>query len=122
MDTGKVDVRKNTASVAANLIHSLDASGMAKTIVKLLDAGVTEDFFMIHDSFAISGDVDALYFAVRDAHIEMYEAENLLLKWQEELRQQLEHPFDFEKAGVAPIPQMGNLNLQLIRDSQFCFS
>ena len=122
MDTGKVDVRKNTASVAANLIHSLDASGMAKTIVKLLDAGATEDFFMIHDSFAISGDVDDLYFAVRDAHIEMYEAENLLLKWQEELRQQLDHPFDFEKANVDPIPQMGNLDLQLIRESQFCFS
>ena len=122
LDTGKVDVRKNTASVAANLIHSLDASGMAKTIVKLLDAGATEDFFMIHDSFAISGDVDDLYYGVREAHIEMYEAENLLLKWQEELRQQLDHPYDFEKSEVDPIPQMGNLDLHGIRDSQFCFS
>jgi DNA-directed RNA polymerase len=122
LDTGKVDVRKNTASVAANLIHSLDASGMAKTIVKLLDAGATNDFFMIHDSFAISGDVDDLYHGVREAHIEMYEAENLLLKWQEELRQQLDHPYDFEKAEVDPIPQMGNLDLHGIRDSQFCFS
>ena len=122
LDTGKVDVRKNTASVAANLIHSLDASGMAKTIVKLLDSGATEDFFMIHDSFAISGDVDDLYYGVREAHIEMYEAENLLLKWQEELRQQLDHPFDFERSEVDPIPQMGNLDLQGIRDSQFCFS
>jgi DNA-directed RNA polymerase len=83
---------------------------------------VTEDFFMIHDSFAISGDVDDLYYGVREAHIEMYEAENLLLKWQEELRQQLDHPFDFEKANVDPIPQMGNLNLLLIMESQFCFS
>ena len=122
LDTGKVDVRKNTASVAANLIHSLDASGMAKTIVKLLDAGATNDFFMIHDSFAISGDVDDLYHGVREAHIQMYSEENLLLKWQEELRQQLDHPFDFEKAEVNPMPEMGNLNLQLIRDSQFCFS
>jgi DNA-directed RNA polymerase len=122
MDTGKVDVRKNTASVAANFIHSLDAAGMAKTIILLLDAGATEDFFMIHDSFAISGDVDELYHGVREAHIQMYSEENLLLKWQEELRQQLEHPFDFEKSDVPPIPQMGNLNLQLIRDSQFCFS
>jgi DNA-directed RNA polymerase len=122
LDTGKVDVRKNTASVAANLIHSLDASGMAKTIVKLLDAGATNDFFMIHDSFAISGDVDDLYHGVREAHIEMYEAENLLLKWQEELRQQLDHPYDFEKSEVDPIPQMGNLDLHGIRDSQFCFS
>ena len=128
MDTGKVDVRKNTASVAANFIHSLDASGMAKTIVRLYDKfekgeeGGCQDFFMIHDSFAISGDVDDLYYGVRDAHIEMYEAENLLLKWQEELRQQLDHPNDFEKAGVEPIPEMGNLDLQLIRESEFCFS
>ena len=122
LDTGKVDVRKNTASVAANTIHSFDAAGMAKTIVLLLDSGATEDFFMIHDSFAISGDVDDLYHGVRDAHIEMYEAENLLLKWQEELRQQLDHPFDFERSEVDPIPQMGNLDLQLIRESQFCFS
>ena len=122
LDTGKVDVRKNTASVAANLIHSLDASGMAKTIVKLLDAGATNDFFMIHDSFAISGDVDDLYHGVREAHIQMYSEENLLLKWQEELRQQLDHPYDFEKSEVDPIPQMGNLDLQGIRDSQFCFS
>ena len=122
LDTGKVDVRKNTASVAANLIHSLDASGMAKTIVKLLDAGATNDFFMIHDSFAISGDVDDLYYGVREAHIQMYSEENLLLKWQEELRQQLDHPYDFEKSEVDPIPQMGNLDLQGIRESQFCFS
>lgn len=128
MDTGKVDVRKNTASVAANYIHSLDASGMAKTIVRLRDQfdgqgeGGCQDFFMIHDSFAISGDVDDLYYGVRDAHIEMYQSENLLLKWQEELRQQLDHPNDFEKAGVEPIPEMGNLDLQLIRESQFCFS
>ena len=128
LDTGKVDVRKNTASVAANYIHSLDASGMAKTIVRLRDQfdgqgeGGCQDFFMIHDSFAISGDVDDLYYGVRDAHIEMYQSENLLLKWQEELRQQLDHPNDFEKAGVEPIPEMGNLDLQLIRESQFCFS
>lgn len=122
LDTGKVDVRKNTASVAANAIHSFDAAGMAKTIVLLLDSGATEDFFMIHDSFAISGDVDDLYNGVREAHIEMYAEENLLLKWQEELRQQLDHPHDFEKAGVNPIPEMGNLDLQLIRDSEFCFS
>ena len=66
--------------------------------------------------------MDDLYYGVREAHIEMYEAENLLLKWQEELRQQLDHHYDFEKSEVDPMPQMGNLNLLLIMESQFCFS
>ena len=122
IDTGKVDVRKNCSSVAANFIHALDASGMAKTICKLLDEGKTQDFFMIHDSFAISGDVDDLYKGVREAHVEMYNGECLMLKWQEELRQQLDNPTDFEKSDVPPIPEKGALVLADIMNSEFCFS
>lgn len=126
LDSEKVDVRRSVRSGPANFIHSLDAAHMAATIVYLKEQPEepVQDFFMIHDSFAISGDTWELFDAVRHTFVEQYSNECLLKKFQEEIRQQLSDPalLDDPKKGVGPIPTKGNLDLEGIKSSEFCFS
>ena len=126
LDTGTVNVRKTLAATPANLVHSLDAAHMASTIVYLnedVDDPVV-DFFMIHDSFAVSGDTWELFDAVRHTFVEQYDNCCVLERFQEEIRQQLSDPtaMDAPENGVLPIPPKGDLDLQGIKRSEFCFS
>jgi DNA-directed RNA polymerase len=126
LDSEKVDVRASVRSGPANFIHSLDASHMASTIVHLSEQAEdpVQDFFMIHDSFAIAGDTWELFDAVRHTFVEQYDNGCLLERFQEEVRQQLSDPtlLDDPKKGVGPIPAKGDLDLQGIKRSEFCFS
>jgi len=124
IETGKMDVRKSGLGVAANFTHSNDAAAMALCICDLIDTDGAEDFFMIHDSFAISGDVWDLYHSVRRSFVNMYTDRCVFFDFQEDLRRDLNHPRDFEKPenGVPPIPPKGTLDLEAIKDSEFCFS
>jgi DNA-directed RNA polymerase len=99
---------------------------MASTIVHLSEQAEdpVQDFFMIHDSFAIAGDTWELFDAVRHTFVEQYDNGCLLERFQEEVRQQLSDPtlLDCPKKGVGPIPAKGDLDLQGIKRSEFCFS
>jgi DNA-directed RNA polymerase len=79
---------------------------------------------MIHDSFATSGDVWDLYHSVRHTFVEMYDDHCVFKAFQDDIRRDLEHPSDLEKPKnkVPPIPAKGTLDLQGIKDSEFCFS
>ena len=121
-----MNVRKTLAATPANLVHSLDAAHMASTIAYLnedVDDPVT-DFFMIHDSFAVSGDTWELFDAVRHTFVEQYDNGCVLERFQEEIRQQLSDPaaMDAPENGVLPIPAKGDLDLQGVLSSEFCFS
>lgn len=48
---GAPDKKKHAASIAANFVHSLDASHLALTIRRCCEKGVT-DFATVHDSYA----------------------------------------------------------------------
>ena len=113
------DVKKACNGIAPNLIHGCDAAHMHLLICKMLDDGTAEDFFMIHDSFAVSGDVWDLFDSVRDTFIGMYSGECVFSRFENEIRQQLSNP-----AHEFPldIPEKGNLDLEAIRLSEFCFS
>lgn len=113
------DVKKATNGIAPNLIHGCDSGHMHLTIVKMLEEGTAEDFFMIHDSFSISGDTWDLFDTVRHTFVDMYNGPCVFEKFENEIRQQLSNPaHDFGKT----IPSKGNLNLEDIKLSQFCFS
>ena len=113
------DVKKSTNGICPNLIHGCDAGHMHLCIVKMLETNQAEDFFMIHDSFAISGDTWDLFDTVRETFIDMYSGECVFAKFEDEIRQQLSDPaHEFDKC----IPTKGTLDLDLIRMSQFCFS
>ena len=121
---GKTDQKQSKSGICANFVHSHDAAAMALCIVDLLDKGQSEDFMMIHDSFATSGDVWDLYHSVRHTFVEMYDDHCVFKAFQADIRRDLEHPSDLEKPKnkVPPIPAKGTLDLQGIKDSEFCFS
>ena len=71
-DLDAADVKKACNAIAPNFIHGCDSAHVHRVICKMLDDGTAEDFFMIHDSFSVSGDAWDLYDSVRDALVEMY--------------------------------------------------
>jgi len=67
-----LDKMKMSNGIAPNFIHSLDASLLATTVLKLADAGC-EDFHMIHDSYGVPiGHIDNLNKFVRETFIELF--------------------------------------------------
>ena len=97
---------------------------MQNFICNQLDAGTAEDFFMIHDSFSISGDVWDLSDGVRSTFVDMFSGDCLFRKFEEEVRQQLNDPamvFGSEDSPVT-IPTKGSLDLDAVRNNEFCFS
>jgi DNA-directed RNA polymerase len=114
-ETTKVlNANKQANGVAPNFVHSMDASHMVSTINQCLDIGI-QDFCMIHDSYGThAGRVEALQNELRDAFIKQY-TPNVL----ENLRQELMEQTGLE---IPEPPKVGNLDLELIRDSKYFFA
>ena len=118
-DLDAADVKKACNAIAPNFIHGCDSAHVHRVICKMLDDGTAEDFFMIHDSFSVSGDAWDLYESVRDALVEMYIDDCHLCRFEDEIRNQLNDPAHvFEHK----IPEKGDLDLEKIKESVFCFS
>ena len=74
---GTLHKQKMVNGIAPNFIHSLDATLLANTVLKLVDDGCT-DFHLIHDSYGVPvNHVANLNKRVREAFIELFEAEPL---------------------------------------------
>lgn len=117
-ETDKLDTMRQANGIAPNFVHSLDAAHMMRTINKCSDAGVTH-FAMIHDSYGTHA-ADALSMAelLRDSFIEIHEV-NVL----ENLKEDLEFQLNDENVEKIPaLPEPGDLDLEVIRDSIYFFA
>ena len=118
-DENKIDRKKSRSAISPNIIHSMDASHLMSTVLHCKKEGIN-DFFVIHDSFATTiNDTSKLYSCVREAFIDMYQDWCLYSDIQEQIRQQLNNP---NTNKLKDIPKKGNLNLDEIRNSAYCFS
>jgi len=118
-DLDDADVKKATNAIAPNFIHGCDSSHVHKVVCRMIDEGTATDFFMIHDSFSVSGDAWDLYDTVRSTLVDMYSEDCLFCKFEDEIRNQLNNPAHiFEHK----IPDKGTLDLEKIKESDFCFS
>ena len=114
-DTDEIDKRKTAQSICPNLIHSLDASCLMLAVIKAKDKGVT-NFSLIHDSFGcVAPDVHKLSEAIREAFCEVYE-QDVLTNWAMEMKQMLS---DKNAKKFPHIPERGNLDLSLVKQSIF---
>ena len=114
-DTDEIDKRKTAQSICPNLIHSLDASCLMLAVIKAKDKGVT-NFSLIHDSFGcVAPDVAKLSEAIREAFCEVYE-QDVLTNWAMEMKQMLS---DKNAKKFPHIPERGNLDLSLVKQSIF---
>lgn len=112
--TNELYPRKQISGISPNMVHSMDAAHMMATVNRLLNKGVV-DFSMVHDSFAVHlGHVETLAEELRDTFIEQYNGEFI-----KEFHKQLE--LNHQQELPSP-PPLGQLDLNLIKDSRYFFN
>ena len=115
----EIDSRKASNAVSPNLIHAADAAHMALTICAMLDKGIT-DFFMIHDSFATqAADTDTMYHLVRQVFVDIYGGPCFFQTLETEVREQLANA---DAKLKTPMPAKGDLDINGVLESRYCFS
>ena len=118
VESDDLDERKQAQGIAPNFVHSMDASHLALTVGRCLDAGVTS-FAMIHDSYGThAADTEILSEQLREAFIEQY-SPDVLGKFLKEIKQQVP-PELAEK--LPPMPEFGTLDLAQVRESKYFFA
>jgi DNA-directed RNA polymerase, mitochondrial len=112
-DSLPVAVSKQKTAFPPNFVHSLDASHMLMTSLKMQDQGLT--FASVHDSYWTHAcDVPIMNEMLRDAFVELYEQPVL-----ETLKESLTARYpDVE---IPPIPERGTLDLKSVLDSRYFF-
>tara|TARA_R110000803_G_scaffold210835_1_gene284193 strand:+ start:58884 stop:61250 length:2367 start_codon:yes stop_codon:yes gene_type:complete len=71
--TDKINSRKISTAIQPNIIHSLDATHLRMTALKMVDNGF-EQLWFIHDSFATNpNDISILNKYTRETFVELYE-------------------------------------------------
>ncbi|APL99490.1 RNA polymerase [Aquamicrobium phage P14] len=109
-DTDKPSVRKHSNGIAPNFIHSMDAAHLTLTTVQSSTEGI-HSLAMIHDDYGTHARyAGRLYSIIREVFVNIYESCDPL----EELRSR--YPF------LPPVPDRGNLDINLVRESVYFFS
>lgn len=109
----ELNPQKMVNGIAPNFIHSLDATLLATTVLKLREDGC-KDFHLIHDSYGVPvNQVANLNRRVREAFIELFEQEPL-----KKFIAQVNPEFDKQAEDV----MINTLDLSEVADSEYIFS
>lgn len=107
--TDKTNGIKMANSIAPNLVHSLDATHLYLTAERMRQDGLS--MVTIHDSFGTHpADVDRLLSHTKQAFIDLYSNPNLLDNYLDDIGVTMDKP------------TLGNLDITLVKDSEFFFS
>ena len=118
-DKDKLDKRRQSQGIAPNFVHSADAAHLMLTVVRAKQEGIT-NFGMIHDSFGTcAGDTEVLFRVVREAFVEMYEEVDVLSQFRDEISERLP---DEAKEKLPELPSKGELSLDAVAESRYCFA
>jgi DNA-directed RNA polymerase len=106
--------QRQRSAFPPNYVHSLDSTHMMLTALRIKEAGHT--FAAVHDSYwTPAGTVDAMNAKLREAFVHMHE-QPLLHDLRESLILRFPHiPF-------APVPPLGDLDLQHVLRSTYFFN
>jgi len=114
-----VDKAKSASAVSPNVIHSMDAAHLLLTVLNGLQQEIHE-YFLIHDSFATTAaDTQKLYKIIRSSFVELYTDFCL---YQSVLDHNIDQFTNLSKVELPSIPKKGNLVLEDIKDSRYCFA
>lgn len=117
-DGDKLAVRKQALGISPNFVHSLDAAHLVRTVLFCAQDGI-EEFAMIHDSYGVpAGHASRLRDNLREAFVEQY-SQPVLEQFRNELLEQLSPE---KQAELPPLPAMGDLDLQAVRQSDYFFA
>lgn len=114
----ELDARRQSAGVAPNWVHSMDAAHMMRTLELAANEGI-EDFAMVHDSYAThAANTQALATLLRAAFVETY-AGDVLADFRQQIADQLPPEL---AAALPPAPPMGTLDPEAVMASEFFFA
>lgn len=114
-ETNKICPRATAQSVAPNLIHSIDACLLMKSVVMASEEGV-DSFSIIHDSFGVvANDYNIMAKSLRKSFIDLY-SEDLLKQWSSYMYDMLS---DKNKKKFPELPAKGKLELDSVLESEF---
>lgn len=112
-----IDTRGQSQAIAPNFIHSMDACHMQRVIMNQAEKG-NNNFFMIHDSFGTDIEhAEDLFKAIRTELVNMYKGHNYLEEWLTDVEYLLP-----EEKEIPQMPTKGNLNLDDVVNSKYCFA
>ena len=115
-----LNTRKTVSGSSPNFIHSLDATHLMMTVLNCYDRGDIKDFALIHDSFGVhAGHTYALNQALRTTFKELYTSFDILGDLRAKALEDL--PEEFHK-DIPEIPEMGTLDLDMIKHATYIFS
>ncbi len=115
--TDKIDKRKQAGGISPNYVHSLDACALRLYVLLAKANGVTS-FALVHDSYGThAADTDMSAACLREAFVDMYLGSNHLETFREALAGSVT---DVSK--LPPLPPMGDLDLDLIRQAEYFFA
>lgn len=105
--------------ISPNFVHSMDAAHMMKTVLLASDSGLTH-FAMVHDSFGThAADAPMLGVCLRQSFVDMYRENDVIQKAYESWGTAYSGEPEVQ---IPPPPSKGNLNLDLILESEFFFA
>ena len=108
-----VSTNKQRSAFPPNYVHSLDATHMLMTCLRMKDAGLT--FASVHDSFwTHAADVPQMSSILRECFVELYSQPVL-----HDLRDSL--VIRYPSIEFPPVPTGGKLDLNLVKESKYFF-
>lgn len=114
-DTKKIDGGRQVNGASPNVVHSMDATHLVKTINRCLDQGITS-FSAIHDSYGThAGDVEDLQRIIRKAFHDLY-SENVLANLHQQWQSQV------PGVSLPKPPSQGDLDLSTVLASDYFFA
>ena len=118
-ETDDVDNRAQRNGIAPNFIHSMDACHLQRVVNAMKQLG-DDNFMMIHDSFGTDcAHAGLLYKVIRQEFVNLYKDQNHLENFLESVKYLIG---DDKLSKVPDIPAFGNLDLDLVKQSDFCFA
>ncbi len=114
VETDDLDSRKQRQGSSPNFVHAIDATHMLSVVNKCAEMGIRH-FAMIHDDYGCHAcDVDTLHAVIRSEFVALH-SKNVL----EDFKEQHERYF---KVPLLPVPPMGSLDLEKIKESPYFFN
>lgn len=108
-----IDRQAQIRAIVANFVHSIDASHLVMTCMRLVDSGYVS-FQFIHDSYGChAGRIRHLAAVLRQEFVKIHE-KNLVQEFADNLKSR--------GIEVPPVPVSGNLDIQAVKTSKFFFA
>lgn len=107
---------KQTQGVAPNFVHSMDSAHMMLTVMNAMENGVNT-FSMIHDDYGThAADVELFREVIKTTFVDMYKGNDPLLDLLNTVA------LSIPDCDIPPLPDTGELDLDLVLDSDYFFA